>query len=155
MVDINPSNGDLLCYWENEKELELRIYNIYTQESETIMEVDSLWDITDARFTDDCSCVVYNYDSSELNIHKVYIYKNKINKELLAISYDDPAVWIVGPIKVSPNDSYLAFTKNVDNSGQWVSWNSYLGIINVETSEVEYIDDNASYQPDWNPIIDF
>jgi Tol biopolymer transport system component len=53
-------------------------------------------------------------------------------------------------MEFSPDGRYIAFSKQIFHTGQWVSFSTPLFIVNVDDGTVHQLEEEA-HGPSWNP----
>ena len=52
-------------------------------------------------------------------------------------------------MQFSPDDKYIAFSKNYWQSGEWIWWKEYLYVVDITTGVTTLVD--KGFNPSWNP----
>jgi Tol biopolymer transport system component len=73
------------------------------------------------------------------------VFENGVKKRLLELK--SPEWFDYHPMEFSPDGRFIAFSKNVYQQGQWVSWKSYLCAVDVFSGRLYAIDEGVS--PSW------
>ena len=74
------------------------------------------------------------------------------HKEQLFVKIEDKNEWIdVSPLVFSPQDKYIAYSKNIKQESEWVWWKSYLYTVNIVTKEIKLIDEGSDAK--WKPLM--
>jgi hypothetical protein len=78
------------------------------------------------------------------------VLENGVKKRIVRIPKSSPNIYFsFNPMQFSPDGKYIAYSKQVCNTGQWISWTEYLQVVNIATGEVKAIDQGLN--PSWNP----
>lgn len=89
----------------------------------------------------------YPDDNHLFNNSVIALYKNN-NWNIINT---DGLVGIVAHLyKNKPDGKYIAFSKQIFHSGQWVTFSTPLFIVNVDNGAVHQLEDEA-HGPSWNP----
>jgi hypothetical protein len=81
------------------------------------------------------------------------ILENGVKRRLIRLSGGQAGGdWFdYNPMQFSPDGKYVAFSKNVTQTGSDFFWKSYLDVVNATSGELQYID--MGFSPVWNPKI--
>jgi Tol biopolymer transport system component len=85
--------------------------------------------------------------SGKYNEEYLSILENGEKRRLVKLTGDE---WFdYNPIQFSYDGRYIAYSKNIYQSGQWISWNSYLYVVDASSGTLQYIDEGVCAS--WNP----
>lgn len=129
-------------------------YNLNTSKIDTLVKSGNDNKIMYMRNSNDFSKVVYCEFTNDYKSEKLFIY-NLIDKQktfLVEIPASEGVLDFRPPV-FSPKDKYIAYVKNVYQSGQWFAWKSYLYVIDLSTNSIQFVDEADN--PDWNPKLNF
>jgi Tol biopolymer transport system component len=148
--DINVKTNDILFTMTSKSGYSnvIATYNIQDQEIDTLSIAEEGWVYLRPIYSHDSKTIAFierNYDE---DISNLILFENGLKKELVKITSSEG--WFdYNSLAFSPNDKYIAYSKNIYLDNGSVSWNSYLYIVNIETKENLYID--MGKRPVWNP----
>jgi len=154
MFDFNPNAENLLLLIADtpRKTNIIAEYNVQKQELDTLSIADSGWVYLRPQYSNDYAKIAFIERNYDKDISNIVILENGIKKELVT----DEDEWIdFHPMKFSPKDNYLAYSKNINQEGDWVWWKSYLHIVNINTGEIKFIDGDKAVRPQWNPLLPY
>jgi hypothetical protein len=148
--DFNPVNETFLVNTDffNESSSDLAEFNVSTKQLSLLLETEDDYQISLQRYSKDYTVICFIEDNIKTyNESYLSVYKNGEKKRLLKLTDNE---WFdYNPMQFSPDSRYIAFSKNIYKSGSWVSWNSYLYVIDIYNGELHYID--IGILPSWNP----
>lgn len=157
--DFNPDEEIILCHedsaeWTFCYSFLIKTYNFRTSKIDTLAVADSGWIFIRPKYSNDYSNITFverNYNES---ISNMVIFENSIKKNIVTLTDEDE--WFdYSPIVFSPNDNYLAYSKNINQEGDWFWWKSYLHVVNINTKEIKFIDGEKAVDPQWNPLLPY
>lgn len=156
--DFNPDEEIILCHEDSSGSsgypFLIKTFNLKTADIETLTIADSGWIFIKPKYCNDYSKITFREIYYDKNIEKLVILEDGIKKELVCLTDEDE--WIdFHPIAFSPNDNYLAYSKNVFQEGDWAWWKSYLHVVNINTKEIKFIDGEKAVRPQWNPLLPY
>jgi len=159
ICDFNPNANKLLLLFDDPSTALpnfIAEYNITDKRLDTIITSDSGWKYYRPKYSNDFRKIAFveahiadtiNYiqrisifDHSTKNVLVEFPHKDEHNKSQFIDS---------SPFAFSPDDKFLAFSKNVVQPGVMVWWISYLYIIDLETNQMTLIDTGSDAE--WNP----
>lgn len=138
--------------WGPEITCVIATYNIRTEKIDTLLKSDSGCFYHSFVYSRDYQMIAFIETQYGVWIGKIVIIENG-NKQVLVCMENSKEFIDFSPMVFSPGNTYLAFTKNVYNSGIWVSWENYLNILYIDTKEIELIDE--AIHPQWNPLLNY
>ena len=161
ICDYNPNANDLLLLFDDPSTTlpnTIAKYNVTVRRLDTIAVSDSGWKCYRPRYSHDFSKIAV----AEMNAADVVSYTNRISildlaseSKTTVVEFPDTdatgrtQLLDYNPFAFSVDDKYLAYSKNVYKPGYWVSWISYLYVVQLETAQSTYID--RGIDPLWNP----
>jgi len=159
--DFNPDEETFLCHedsadWTFCYSFLIKTYNFKTAEIDTLTVADSGWIYIHPEYSNDYSKIsmIEKYIYDDKHIEKIVILENGIKKELVRLTDKDE--WIDSHSMVfSPKDNYLTYSKNINQGTNPVWWKSYLHIVNINTNEIRFIDEDKAVCPQWNPLLSY
>ena len=154
VYDFNPHTEELLLLIAEEPRTTniLATYGIQAQEIHALSIAEPAWIYLRPQFSNDYSKIAFVERNYDAHISRIVILGQGIKKELVCLTDEDE--WVdFSPMMFSPQDTYLAYSKNVDQGGDWVWWKSYLHVVHTLTKEIRFIDEGED--PDWNPLLPF
>lgn len=147
--DFYPEENKLLLLIAEEPRITniLAEYDVNEGTLDTLSKAAANWQyILQPKYSPDYSKIAFievNYDE---HIYILSLLENGKKTELVRLT--DPSEWFdYGALSFSPDGKYLAYVKNISNSGEYVSWSSYLYIINISTKQATFID--SGKRPSW------
>ncbi len=149
--DFNPMTGELLVNTNMISGIPNAIakYNIETRQLNLVLAAEENYLVTMQRYSKDYSKIVFietntkGYDEEYLSI-----VENGVKRRLLKLINNE---WFdYNPMQFSNDNKYIAFSKNIYQEGDWVSWISYLYIMNIENGDLKYID--KGFCPSWKKL---
>jgi Tol biopolymer transport system component len=148
--DFNPVNETFLVNtnYYNEGSSDLAEFNVSTKQLNLLLKSEDDYPISLQRYSKDYSTICFIEENDKTQVESyLSVYKGGKKNRLLKLTGNE---WFdYNPMQFSPDGRYIAFSKNIYNSGTWVSWNSYLYVIDINNGDLHYIDDGIS--PSWNP----
>jgi hypothetical protein len=147
---FNPKTNDILFMINNSSNLHnvLATYNLYSHKIDTLSAAGQNWVYTNAKYSNDYSKIVISERNYDENVSVLSILENRNKREILRLTGKDE--WIdFNPMAFSPRDKYLAYSKNIDQPGDWACWKSYLYVIDINSKVNYYVDEGKN--PVWNP----
>ena len=126
-------------------------YNIDSKKIDTVSVADSGWVYAGPKFSNDYSKIAFRETNTDSNSNINRLSVIEAGKKTVLFELSEPRQSIdFHPLAFSADDKYLAFSINVYEEGEYVWWDSYLHIIDLETKEVTYIDMGKNSK--WNPL---
>jgi dipeptidyl aminopeptidase/acylaminoacyl peptidase len=157
MDDFNPYKEEILYHedttsWGAGYSFILETYNINTGDIDTVSIADSNWIFLRPKYSSDYSKIAVIEKDFSRGIYKIVILEDGEKEELVRLTGEDE--WVdFHPLAFSPKDTYLAYSKNINQGGQMVWWKSYLHVVNLVTKRIRFIDEGVN--PKWNPMLPF
>jgi Tol biopolymer transport system component len=124
--------------------------NVDTKQLNAIILADSGYSYMDQRYSNDHTKIVFIEVSDNYKDEYLSVLENGIKRRLVHISVTTPAEhfsWV--PMQFSPDDKYIAFSKQVWRTGGMLAFTEYLYIVEVATGELHFIENGRN--PSWNP----
>jgi len=155
--DFNPFTEEII-FTENiintEKKM-LLLYSIKTGDYDTLVTTEEDISIFQAFFSNDYLKIGFDINNSRDRLYILSLLEIKSGLiEVLVIFDKDEDEWFdYHSMVFSPGDTYLAYSKNVYQEGDWVWWKSYLYVVDIKTKEIKFIDEGVA--PQWNPLLSF
>jgi hypothetical protein len=151
IADFNPSENKILLIINTPLLLGniLATYDLFTGKIDTISIADPDWEYFNPVYSNDYSKIAVIEKNYKEDIDKISLITNGSKQELIRITA--PREYIdYNPMSFSPHDKYLAYSKNVLNTGSTISWKSYLYVINIDSKTNIFVD--LGKHPVWNPL---
>lgn len=126
---------------------EIGLYNIKTNAFNPLIKSDRTTSFTQYTFSNDYKKIAFVTRTNDGQRY-LSIYKEDIIKRLLTISGNEWFDW--NPMQFSPDDKYIAFSKNVFGSGPYLNWKSYLYVADVSSGVTQIIDEGIC--PSWKKM---
>jgi len=148
--DFNPLTGDFLVSTNTipGSSDAIATYNVETKQFNQLVTAEEGYVLYLQKYSNDFSKIAFVEGSS--NDEYLSVLENGVKRRLVRIPATTPPVhFSFEPMQFSPDGKYNAFSKQVFQSGQWVSWTEYLYAVDVATGNVQYIDEG--FYPSWNP----
>lgn len=123
---------------------EIGLYNIRTNNFKPLIKSDRTSSFAQYTFSNDYTKIAFVTRTNDGQRY-LSIYKEVIIKRLLTISGNEWFDW--NPMQFSPDDKYIAFSKNVFGGGPYLNWKSYLYVIDVSNGVSQIIDEGI--WPSW------
>lgn len=161
VTDLDPITNQLLILADPTPQITnlLVTYDINSKKLDTVSVADSNWIyVLMPKFSHNYSKIAavevnYNEGIYRLVIFNISKHSKTTLIEFPAKNSDGNSQFVdSSPLAFSPDDEYLAFIKNITKPSTFVSWNSYLYIVNLTTKETTYIDDEVAF-PSWNQLL--
>ena len=151
---FNPYSKELLLYTSTKDKSVMETYNIETGKT------DEIYSQTDGyllrpRYSNDYSKIVFTFSKNDYTLERLLVYEiaSKTTKTLVELKSSEGR-FDYNPIRFSPNDKYVVYTKNVNiPTAPSLAWNSFTYTVNVATGDIKYIDEGDS--PVWNPKLPY
>jgi len=151
LYDFNPVREDLLLLIADTPRMTsiLGTYNFQTETIDTLSVAEPGWLHLRPKYSSDYSQIAFIELDTAIYSQKISILQGGHKKQIVELSTEGE--WIdFHPLAFSPGGEYLAYSKNVNQPGQWVWWKSYLYWVNIESKEYYYVDEGMD--PQWNPL---
>ncbi len=146
--DFDPVNNGLLMTIAEKQGFPriLAKYDFNKQQLDTLLLAEGNWIYYHPKFSNDYKKIaLIEVDDVTMN-YKISLVSGNNKTDLIELT--DENEWIdFHPLAFSGNDKYLAYSKNVNQPGEFVSWKSYLYIIDLETRINIFIDEGIN--PCW------
>ena len=152
--DFNPSTGNLLVNSVNTKTLYnspnfIATLNVETKQLTPIVTAEDDYVLYFEKYSKNFSKIAFIEYSN--NDEYLSVLENGNKKRLQRITASNPPVHFSHvPMEFSPDGKYIAFSKQIFHSGQWVTFSTPLFIVNVDNGAVHQLEDEA-HGPSWNP----
>ncbi|MCX6152248.1 MAG: DPP IV N-terminal domain-containing protein [Ignavibacteriales bacterium] len=144
---FNPNTNELLI--EPNDVNGLALFNINSKTMDIFYNADANYSIQRCCYSSDFSKIaIIEFNST--NGRYLSILENGSKYNLIRIPITTPMVsfgW--SPIQFSPDDKYIAYSKQYWQNGDWVSWKEYLYIIDVNSGVETIVVEGLN--PSWNP----
>lgn len=150
LFGYNPNNQELLLLVADVPNITNKIatYDLNSRKVNIVSEADSGWIYLRPRYSNNFSKILFEKKNYSGNIDKLVIWEKGVEKNIVNLSDKDE--WIdFNEISFSPCDNYLIYAKNINQSSEWVSWKSYIYIVNLNSLENMLIDEGR--RPQWGP----
>jgi len=141
---FNPNTEELLISPKDT----VGTYSIRTKSLAILLTAEGGYTFFQLKYSKDYSkiALIEHSDKDEY----LSILQNGVKKRLLQIPASSPPVrFSYIPMQFSADGRYVAFSKQVYNSGQWISWRDDLYAVDINTDILYYIDEGRA--PSWNP----
>jgi len=148
---FNPFTEELLISLKTTDSTDaIALYNINTKNVNILLASEKGYAFGQLRYSRDFSKIAFveietaskKYDEEYLSV-----LENGKKRRLVKLTGDE---WFdYNPMQFSYDGRYIAFSKNIYQSGQWVSWKSYLYVVDASNGTLHYIDEGISAS--WNP----
>lgn len=123
---------------------EIGLYNIKTNAFKPLIKSDRTSSFAQYTFSNDYTKIAFVTQTNDGQRY-LSIYKEDIIKRLLTVTGKEWFDW--NPMQFSPDDKYLAFSKNVFGNGPYLNWKSYLCVVNVSNGVLQILDEGIC--PSW------
>lgn len=148
---FNPFTEELLLSLKNTDSMyAIATYNIHTKNVDTLLTGENGYAFGQLRYSKDFSKIaIVEIETASKKYDEEYlsVLENGEKRRLVKLTGDE---WFdYNPMQFSYDGRYIAFSKNIYQSGQWISWKSYLYVVNASNGTLQYIDEGIS--PSWNP----
>lgn len=148
---FNPHTEELLVSFissNKDSSNKVATYNIITNHVDSLLTAEEGYTFFQLKYSNDYSkiALIEHSDKDEY----LSILENGVKKRIVRIPKSSPNIYFsFNPMQFSPDGKYIAYSKQVYNTGQWISWTEYLQVVNIATGEVQAID--QGFNPSWNP----
>jgi hypothetical protein len=123
-------------------------YSVRTRSLSVLLTAEVGYTIFQAEYSKDCSKIAFVEHS--INDEYLSILDNGLRRRLVQIPTNSPPVsFSFIPAQFSYDGKYIAFSKQVFNSGPGISWKNELYAVNISTGTFDSID--VGHSPSWNP----
>ncbi len=129
-------------------------YSIKTRTVRALLNSESGYQFFQLVYSPDCSAIAVVEHSNEGEY--LSVLQAGVKRRLVHIPGTITNVgecFSFNPMQFSPDGRYLAYSKMVFGSGQWVNWTDHLYVAEVSTGEERRID--KGYYPSWNSARSF
>ncbi len=147
---FNPITEELLISpTDAEGKRAIATYSLITRSVNILLTAEQDYTFFQMKYSMDFSKIAFIEHSS--NDEYLSIFENGNKKRLVQIPASSPPVYFsYEPMAFSPDGKYIAFSKQIFHSDQWVSFSTPLFIVNVNDGTVHQLEDEA-HGPSWNP----
>lgn len=147
---FNPITEELLISPTNTDGMQtIATYSIITKSVHFLLTAEQGYSFFQMQYSMDFSKIAFIEYSN--NDEYLSVFENGNKKRLVRIPSSSPAVhFSYEPMEFSPDDRYIAFSEQIINPGQWISFSTPLLIVNIVDGTVHKLEDEAHY-PSWNP----
>jgi len=150
--DFNALTGELLlntnAFLPDYKSA-IATYNIETKQLKFILGAEPGFWVNMQRYSKDYSKIVFlEVDTTTYELQYLSVFSNGEKKRLVKITgLNEDFDW--NPMEFSYDGKYVAFGKVVYGSGAWLSWTTYLYVVDTESGTLQFID--RGHSPSWKP----
>ncbi len=150
--DFNALTGELLlntnAFLPDYKSA-IATYNIETKQLKFILGAEPGFWVNMQRYSKDYSKIVFlEVDTTTYELQYLSVFSNGEKKRLVKVTgLKEDFDW--NPMEFSYDGKYVAFGKVVYGSGPWLSWTTYLYVVDTETGTLQFID--RGHSPSWKP----
>ncbi len=151
--DYDPLNDRILCFedtstWGGGHTFLIKTINLTTGQTDTIVYSWDDYIYRRPQFSNDYKKIVFIKENRKTRISSLVLWYEGKTKELLETSTREE--WFdFHPIAFSNQDIFIAFSKNLNLPGEYVSWKSSVYVIALPTNTLFYIDEGNDIH--WNP----
>ncbi len=148
--DFNPLTNELLISpaIDSSKDA-VATFNVNSKSLNILLNGEQGYNIYQVKYSNDYSKIGFIEHSN--NDEYLSVLENGEKKRLVRIASSNPPVFFsYTPIEFSPDGRYIAFSKEIFHSGNWVSFSTPLLIVDINTGIVHLLEDEA-HGPSWNP----
>jgi Tol biopolymer transport system component len=149
--DFNSLTGELLLNTNAFPDYKSAIatYNIETKQLKFILGAEPGFWVYLQRYSKDYSKIVFiEVDTTTYELQYLSVFSNGEKKRLVKLTgLKEEFDW--NPMEFSYDGKYVAFGKVVYGSGAWLSWTTYLYVVDIETATLQFID--RGHSPSWKP----
>ncbi len=148
---FNPYTEDLLVSLKiTDSTNAIATYNVNSKNVNILLTGENGYAFGQLKYSEDFSKIAFieietaskKYDEEYLSV-----LENGGKRRLVKLTGEE---WFdYNPMQYSYNGQYITFSKNIYQSGQWVSWKSYLYVVDVSIGTLQFIDEGISAS--WNP----
>jgi Tol biopolymer transport system component len=152
VYDLNPRTEELLSLIAQTPRATniLATYQIQEQRLDTLSVADSGWVYLRPTFSNDYSEIAFVERKYDAHMSRIILLEKGVKRELVCLTDEDE--WVdYSPMRFSPRNTYLAYSKNVNQGGNSVWWKSFLYVVNIMTKEIRFIDEGE--EPQWDPLL--
>lgn len=153
VFDFNPRENKLLILASDaqNKPNFIITFDVASKKIDTLIKASEGRSFSTLRYSHDFTKIALYEHSDDYKTMRLCLYdmKTKLLKYLAEIPSTEGWLNFMPP-EFSSDDRYLAYVKSVYQSGQWISWKSYLYTIELSTGKIQFIDE--ADDPHWNPV---
>ena len=149
--DFNPYTEEFLVSPQTSSGLaSIALFNIKTNNLDILYTAEEGDILSQLKFSNDYSKIALIEIKANQENYLSVLENSEKKRFVKTVGSMVSGEWLdFNPMQFSPDNKYIAFSKNISGNGSGISWKSYLYVVDITTGELNNIDDG--YNPSWNP----